>query len=89
MNTKTFPAHKEVRVDLEGVDGNAFSIMGVCAKAMRRAKVSDADIKAIQKEATSGDYNHLLATYMEALDIEFGSDEDEEENWDEDDDDDY
>lgn len=51
-----------VEVKLIGEDGNAFSIIGRCAKAMRRAGVSSETISAFQAEATSGDYDHVLQT---------------------------
>ena len=72
------PIHKAVTVDLKGVDGNAFNIIGVCSKAMRQAHVPAADAKAINDEAMAGDYDHLLQTYMRALNIEFGSDDEDE-----------
>ena len=56
--------HPEVQVDLIGEDGNAFAILGRVSRAMRRAGVSKAERDAFMKEATSGDYNHLLATVM-------------------------
>lgn len=42
-----------------GTDGNAFALLG---KARRIALKNKMDWDAIQTEATSGDYNHLLAT---------------------------
>ena len=56
--------HPEVQVDLIGRDGNAFAILGRVRTAMRDAGVSNKDIEAFTKEATSGDYDHLLATVM-------------------------
>lgn len=57
--------YPEVEVDLVGEDGNAYSILGRVQKAMRRAGVPRNEIDAYIKEATSGDYNHLLATTIE------------------------
>lgn len=56
--------YPNVRVQLTGEDGNAFFILGKMIKAMRRAGVSDEEIRLFQKEATEGDYDHLLATCM-------------------------
>ena len=54
-----------IRVPLVGQDGNAFAIIGRVANAMRSAGV-DADVIAhYQDDATSWDYNHLLATTLE------------------------
>jgi hypothetical protein len=57
----------EVSVKLVGEDGNAFAILGRVQKAMRRAGVEKSDIDAYLKEATSGDYNHLLVTTMNTV----------------------
>lgn len=65
MDTK----YPEVEVDLIGNDGNAFSIMGAVTKAMRRAGVSREEQDAYFKEATSGDYDHLLATTMKWVSV--------------------
>jgi hypothetical protein len=49
-------------VELIGNDGNAFAIIGACSKALRKAGNDKSVVDAFTKEATSGDYNHLLAT---------------------------
>ncbi len=65
MTTK----HPEVSVRLIGNDGNAFSILGACQREARRAKVPKEEIDLFLKEATSGDYDHLLQTCMQWFDI--------------------
>ena len=60
METK----YPDIKVQLVGEDGNAFSIIGRVAKAMRRAKVDNADIEAFRAEAMSGDYDNVLQTAM-------------------------
>jgi hypothetical protein len=55
------------KLQLTGEDGNAFFILG---KAMRVAKKNGMDWETIQKEAMSGDYNHLLATMMKYFDVD-------------------
>jgi len=62
--------YPKIHVKLVGEDGNAFSILGRVQGAMRRAKVPKDEIKAFQKEATSGDYDHLLATVMKWVDVD-------------------
>lgn len=57
-----------VRVDLAGQDGNAFNIIGLCNRAAYRAGLSDREVKEFLDEATSGDYDHLLATCMRWFD---------------------
>jgi hypothetical protein len=54
--------HPEINVQLSGTDGNAFSVLGKVRKALKRGGVSNEEIDAFRVEATSGDYNHLLAT---------------------------
>jgi hypothetical protein len=62
--------YPEVRVALVGEDGNAFAILGRVQKQMRRAGVPDREVKAFFDEATSDDYDHLLATVMEWVTVE-------------------
>jgi len=49
-----------VKVRLVGEDGNAFFILGRVISAMRRAGYTAEEIDRYQREATSGDYDHLL-----------------------------
>lgn len=56
--------YPDVTVRLVGEDGNAFAILGRVVRAMRKAEIGSAEIKAFQDEATSGDYDNLLATCM-------------------------
>lgn len=62
--------YPHVSVKLVGEDGNAFAILGRVTKAMRKAQVDQTEIKAFQNEATSGDYDHLLATVMRWVEAE-------------------
>ena len=59
----------DITVELSGIDSNAFSIMGAVTKAMRRAGVSREEQDQYFKEARSGDYNQLLATTMEWVEV--------------------
>jgi hypothetical protein len=76
--------YPEVKVDLVGQDGNAFSIMSRVTLAMRRARISKEEQKAFQDEAKSGDYDHLLQTCMEwvTCDDYDDCDEDYDEDYD-------
>lgn len=49
------------KVKLIGEDGNAFYILGKVSRALKDAGMHD-KVEEFIKEATSGDYNHLLAT---------------------------
>lgn len=59
MSSKTTTA-KRVRLSLEGLNGNAFNLLGTFQVAARFQGWSDEDIKAVCDEATAGDYDHLL-----------------------------
>jgi len=65
MNIK----YPDVEVQLTGVDGNAYVIMGVVASALRKAGVSQEEIAEYHKEATSGNYDNLLQTTMRWVDV--------------------
>lgn len=51
-------------VDLVGIDGNAGSIIGTVARALKRAGNDTATIDAFRKEAMSGDYDHVIQTAL-------------------------
>ena len=52
---------------LIGIDGNAFSIMGYVAKAMKDEGLSDSEKSDYTKEAMSGDYNNLLRVSQDVI----------------------
>lgn len=54
----------DIDVNLIGQNGNAFVILGLVSKALRRAGASPAEIEEFQKEAMASDYDHLLRTAM-------------------------
>jgi hypothetical protein len=54
---------------LIGQDGNAFNILGKARRALRLAGRGD-EWAAFVAEATSGDYDHLLATVMRWFRVE-------------------
>jgi hypothetical protein len=51
-------------VQLTGSDGNAFAIMGMMRRELRRAGNSPEVISEFINEAMSGDYDHVLRTAM-------------------------
>jgi hypothetical protein len=55
---------KTVNLDLVGVNGNAFAVMGVFQKKAKAEGWSTSEIEMVLAEAKSGDYDHLLATIM-------------------------
>ncbi len=56
--------HPEVAVRLTGTDGNAFAIMARVTRALRAARVDDAEVHQYTNDSMSGDYDHLLTTGM-------------------------
>jgi len=67
MNETRYP---QIRVKLVGEDGNAFAILGRVTKALKRAEVPQKEIDLFYREATEGDYNHLLRTVMRWVEVE-------------------
>jgi hypothetical protein len=56
--------YPHIRVELSKHDGNAFGVLAAVEREMRRANLSREEILKFRDEATSGDYDHLLATAM-------------------------
>lgn len=52
---------KHVRVNLWGVDGNAFIVMGVVKKALQAAGCSHLKVSFFLSQCMAGDYENLLA----------------------------
>jgi len=52
------------------MDGNAFAIMGTVCTAMAREGYPAEMIEEYKKEAMSGDYDHLLQTTFDYVEIE-------------------
>lgn len=82
--------HVEVRARLSGPEGNAFVVLGLCKSASRKAtpRLTDEQWVEFRDQATSGDYDHLLAICMKFFTCNFSEEEDtsEEESdaeWDE------
>jgi hypothetical protein len=55
---------EKVRLQLVGLDGNAFSLLGTFRRAARQQGWSEEKVQAVCDEATAGNYDHLLATLM-------------------------
>ena len=56
------------KYSLVGQDGNAYSLMGYTANALRREGLKELVLE-MQEEATSGGYCHLIAVCVDYLDI--------------------
>lgn len=64
-----------IRLELIGQDGNAFMILGLASKALKRAGAYEEFWDQYHNEATSGDYDQLLRTTMEYFNVD-GFDDD-------------
>jgi hypothetical protein len=61
--------YPEITVQLTGVDGNAFMILGTVQRELRRGGVPAAEVSEFVAEATAGDYDHLLQTCMRWVEV--------------------
>ena len=74
-------------MQLVGIDGNAFAIMGAFGSNARRQGWTQQEIKSVIDEATTGDYDHFLATIASHVEEPEMDDDDGEcdgMGWDED-----
>jgi hypothetical protein len=60
----------DITVKLTGQDGNAFMILGLMSRALKKGGASKAEVDEFMKEAMSGDYDHLLQTCMLWVNVE-------------------
>ena len=67
--TATTPKYPEITVQMAGQDGNAFAILGRCRVALRLAGRAG-EFPDFMADATSGDYNHLMATVFKWFNVE-------------------
>ena len=58
-----------ITVKLVCSDGNAFAVMGTVSRALKHGGHSEL-VEPFMKEAMSGDYDHLLQTVIEYVEIE-------------------
>jgi hypothetical protein len=56
---------KKVALELVGLDGNAFNLLGQFRRAAMKQGWSEDEIKVVIDEATNADYDHLLLVLME------------------------
>jgi hypothetical protein len=58
----------KVKMQLAGLDGNAFALMGAFSRNARRQGWTSDEIDTVLTECRSGDYDHLLCTLMDNID---------------------
>jgi hypothetical protein len=59
----------DVTVELTGQNGNALMIIGLVVRALRRARATQEEVTEFQDEATSGDYDNVIATAMRWVNV--------------------
>jgi len=62
-------AKYNVKVKLVGEDGNAWSIMARVSDALKKAGATAEEVSEYLKESKSGDYDHLLRTAVEWVEV--------------------
>jgi hypothetical protein len=51
-------------IELVGLDGNAFGVLGAMARGLKDAGNSKAVVDSYRQQAMAGDYDHLLRVTM-------------------------
>jgi hypothetical protein len=81
--------NKKVKLDLVGLDGNAFVLMWAFQKQARREGWTKDEIKVVIDKCISGDYDNLIVTLWDHCESEDNFDEYDYDNYDNDVYDDY
>ena len=55
---------KKVKLELIGLDGNAFAVLGAFSRQAKKEGWSKKEIDVVMTEAKSSDYDHLLQTII-------------------------
>ena len=55
---------KKVKLELVGIDGNAYALMGAFQRQARKEEWTKEDIDIVINECQAGSYDHLLRTLM-------------------------
>jgi hypothetical protein len=58
-------------IDLKGPNGNAWAIIGLIRRELKKAKVSPKELKQFGEEARAGDYKALQKTCKKWVDVTF------------------
>jgi hypothetical protein len=64
------PKYKNITVQLTGQDGNAFAIMAKVSGALRKESVPESEVEEYLAESMEGDYDNLLRTAMNWVNVE-------------------
>lgn len=63
------PKYPDVHVQLGGGDGNAYAVLAAVERGLKKAGVDQSERTAFFDEATSGDYDNLLATAIRWVEV--------------------
>lgn len=55
---------KKIQLELAGLEGNAFALMGAFSRKARKEGWSKDEIQSVITECQSGDYDNLLRTLI-------------------------
>ena len=58
---------KKIKLKLEGLDGNAFALMGAFRSQAKKEGWTNEEISAVLNKCMSGDYRHLLETLADNI----------------------
>lgn len=73
--------NKKITLQLVGLDGNAFALIGAFQRQARAEGWTPDEIKAVRDEMSSGDYAHLLQTLMRYTESPAATDADDDVDW--------
>ena len=68
MTIKQKRKTRKIKIDLSGVQGNAFCLLGLAQEISRKLGKTEEEIDKIRAEMKSSDYNNLIQVF----DREFG-----------------
>lgn len=57
-----------MKYNLVGINGNAYNVMGYVSHAMEESGFTKEEVKEYTRDATSGDYSHLLCVSSNMID---------------------
>ncbi len=62
--------YPDIKVKLVGTNGNAFAVIGAVTSALKRAGVDRKEITEFQATAMASDYDNVLLTCMNWVNVE-------------------
>ena len=60
---------KKIKLELSGLDGNAYALMGSFSRQARKEGWSKDEIEMVMTECRSGDYDNLLRVTMDWVNV--------------------